>query len=377
MFLEFVEALSNQVRRTSVPIDLVLLGDTLDLTELVANRDAESALVASIARFDRLATIHTDVFTALGSFVSAGGRLRLVAGNHDLDLAHPALQERFRERLGTEAASKARSPAVTFHSWFFHVPSVVYAEHGHRYHDINATGVPDGTRVPGIHAPADTPPVAYVEAWIRAARHRDAIGVWTSILLARAVAAIAARHDGVANPRPDTGLDPATLAEIDRLQAHPGVGTAMRIGGLVLGTPIRALVRPALSGAVAWLVFRGHERLRRAALSGAAVAGLVTLARAWRRSWPPPRSSAYALEAARNLAAILERAGQRPAALVLAHTHVPTRSSLGTRGSRSWYLNTGSWSPHDALGRYPYVRVWRDTSDEIRSELLWWDGKEP
>ena len=81
---------------------------------------------------------------------------------------------------------------VTFHRWFLYVRDVVYAEHGHRFHDINAVPVPGGREVPGVYTPADVPLAAYLEAFGSAVRARGSarmlakdLGTLTGALLAR------------------------------------------------------------------------------------------------------------------------------------------------------------------------------------------------
>jgi UDP-2,3-diacylglucosamine pyrophosphatase LpxH len=376
-FVDFVGALTEQVQ-PGTTVHLVVLGDMLDLTQLVLDLDAEEALASSIDRFGRLAAIHGDLFDALGRFVSVGGRLHVCPGNHDLDLAHPGLQEQFRARLrkGQEAAPGL--PGVAFHPWFLHVPDLLYAEHGHRYHDINAVRVPDGTTVAGVHAPDRTPLVAYVDGWIHAMRTGDSIGSWTYLLLERVLGPGA--RTGRADPGGDSladegGLDHDTLGAIDRLGARVGPATVARVTRVVLGPLVRPLAPYAIGLAFARLAFR-NRRLRRRASVAMAVAGLLSLVRN-RRVWPPPRSTAYAIEAARTLAAILERAGHRPAGIVLGHTHIPASIRLDTSQPEVCYFNTGSWMRrHEAPGAYPYVRVSRAPSGAIRSALLWWPATE-
>ena len=359
-----------------VGIQLVVLGDMLDLTHLQQRGDPEDALAAGIVRFGRIAAAHAPVFDRLARFVAAGGRLRIVIGNHDLELAHPALQEQFLERLHVRGDAAAASRSVTFHSWFFHIPDVIYAEHGHRYHDINAVRVPDGTSVPGIDAPDETPLAAYLDAWVRALRARRAGGTWTVLLLKRTIADATRR--GLPGPTAypgvdEGGLDQATLLAIDRLGARIGLATVARVTGTLLGPPIRALMPYVIASSVGRLALRGHRRGCWAAMAVASAAGVISLVRRRRPFWPPPRSTAYALRAARALDATLERAGQRSPVYVLGHTHVPTRTALAGRDDQPWYLNTGSWTDRaDGRGEYPFVRVTRGASGDVRSELLWW-----
>jgi hypothetical protein len=137
-------------------------------------------------------------------------------------------------------------------------------------------------------------------------------------------------------------LDRATLLAIDQLSARVGLGTVARVVATLLGPPISALVPYAIASTLGWLALRGHRRGRAAAMAFTSAAGSVSLVRRARKFWPPPRSTAYALAAARALDAILERAGHRSPVYVLGHTHVATRTALGGRDGPPWYFNTGS-----------------------------------
>lgn len=112
---------------------LILLGDTFDFlhvpvtgarTGLFARDDAEA-----VAQLDRIAAAHPGMMEALSATLAAGVRVDFVSGNHDAELIRPAVRERLCELLGAR---------VGFHPWILYVPGLLYAEHGHHHHDINA-----------------------------------------------------------------------------------------------------------------------------------------------------------------------------------------------------------------------------------------------
>jgi len=135
----------------------------LDLTRLEARVAPKGPVGESIERLGLIVDAHAEIFVALGGFVAAGGQLDLVVGNHDLDLAHPAVQDEFIARLGLPSRGSV-APNVRFHRWFLYLDNVVYAEHGHRYHDINAVPVPGDRDVPGIH---HRPRCRWLRTWTR------------------------------------------------------------------------------------------------------------------------------------------------------------------------------------------------------------------
>jgi UDP-2,3-diacylglucosamine pyrophosphatase LpxH len=121
------------------PSRLVLLGDTLDFLRvpvagaLYARNDAEA-----VGQLERIAAAHPTVFEALSATVTDGTAIDLVVGNHDIELARPAVQHRLRTLLKAPGESPADQEAVRFHLWGYYVPGLVYAEHGNHYHDINS-----------------------------------------------------------------------------------------------------------------------------------------------------------------------------------------------------------------------------------------------
>jgi UDP-2,3-diacylglucosamine pyrophosphatase LpxH len=80
----------------------------------------------SVAKLRRCAEGHTAVFEALHGFVVAGGSLLFTIGNHDLDLAWPAVRAELHSLVGAPAG------AIGFglqHRLF----DTVHVEHGHRF----------------------------------------------------------------------------------------------------------------------------------------------------------------------------------------------------------------------------------------------------
>jgi hypothetical protein len=386
----FVDELSTQLGNTGSGIRLVLLGDMLDLTRLDARVPRVGAVAASIQRLESIADAHAEVFEALGRFVTVGGDLDVVVGNHDLDLANPAVQERFIGLLGMPALGPGKK-RISFHRWFLYLRDVVYAEHGHRYHDINVVPIPDGRDVPGVHTPADVPLAAYLESYLRAVRARGSgrilandVGALTASLLARTaryrsqrMARMSPGYGSRLRDAADPGLDLDALVAIDTLSARLGAQTAVRVGRTILGPPLRLVLPYAAAAGLLRLVL-GHTSLARPAVALAAVAALATLVRNRRRLWPPPRSTGYAMEAAQHLRRALGSAGFAVPFYVLGHTHVPTLQGLAGPGRPATYLNTGSWTATDRGGRgYPFVRMTQIETTDPDAELLWWVPRKP
>lgn len=133
-FARFLSAVDQ--RRTETRTDLVLLGDVFELyPDLGVSAEDVVTPASARARLDAVLGGQAEVLQALAQLVRSGVGVRIVPGNHDLDLHRPELQERLMEELG--AGGGAGVGEVTFHPWIYWVPGVLHAEHGHRYHDIN------------------------------------------------------------------------------------------------------------------------------------------------------------------------------------------------------------------------------------------------
>jgi UDP-2,3-diacylglucosamine pyrophosphatase LpxH len=90
----------------------------------------------AVAKMDALLERHRDVVAALARFLAAGNRCEFIAGNHDREIALPAVEARLRAAIRA-AAPAARADAVDsrlgVHAWFYYEPGVAWIEHGHQY----------------------------------------------------------------------------------------------------------------------------------------------------------------------------------------------------------------------------------------------------
>lgn len=112
---------------------LVLNGDIIDFLQIEVPASGEPLPdhylwdeATSVAKLRRCAEGHPAVFEALHGFVGAGASLLFTIGNHDLDLAWPAVQAELHSLVGASAG------AIGFglqHRLF----DTVHVEHGHRF----------------------------------------------------------------------------------------------------------------------------------------------------------------------------------------------------------------------------------------------------
>jgi UDP-2,3-diacylglucosamine pyrophosphatase LpxH len=277
-FVALLRALHER-RDGGRPPRLVVLGDLFDLPAAGDGRHPEDE-AAALARLERVAAAHPAVIDALAAHAAAGGAIDLVVGNHDADLVRPAVQASVRALLGGAGA------AVAFHPWILHIPGVLYAEHGHQHHDVNALAAP---LAPWRAGELALPPAAVAHG-------------------ARAVALLAW-----------AGMSPRARAERSayRRETLPAVAPALGLGHAALCAIDTVTPRgaPALAARLA----------RRATAAGR-----------------HPNAAQH--RAAARIHAILAADGAAVACYAFGHTHVAERRPLTEGENAPLYLNAGTWS---------------------------------
>jgi UDP-2,3-diacylglucosamine pyrophosphatase LpxH len=323
---------------------LVILGDFFDLWQVpshssqldTTSHDAELASAENM--LEAIAAAHPNAFEALAVYAGAGNPVAIVPGNHDSELLDPGLQVRFSELLSDLAGRNGGIPGLSFHPWFFLLPSVVYAEHGSQYHAINAVRNP---LAPSGRWSSETPLAALLElhpqkgeGWT--ARTRAGAGLATALAGRLGRRALSAQHrfyDGtaaaLARRAGETGLTPEALAALNRLSSASA-------------TEIMRNALTALRG--------GQSRVP--ALQEAAAAAIHDLLLAEQKAVP---------------------------LYIFGHTHRAAWSNVPATGSTLHYFNSGSWStvpqPARADGpvhRYTFVEI-RQDSDTVAATLRRWD----
>jgi UDP-2,3-diacylglucosamine pyrophosphatase LpxH len=297
-FAAFLRTMAERRDGAGRPPRLVVLGDLFDLSAAGDGRAPRDELDA-LARIERIAAAHKVAIDALAGYAAAGGAIDIVVGNHDADLVRPAVQARVRGLLD------GAGTAVAFHPWILYVPGVLYAEHGHQHHDLNAFATPLAPWQPGGRDQLALPPGAV-------ARHARA-----AALLARAAASPRARARRAAyraevlrDAAPALGLSHAALCALD------GV------------TPRGA---PALAARVA----------RRATADGR-------------------HPAAAQRRAAARIHRILEADGRAVPCYAFGHTHVAECRPLDAGRTAPVQVNAGTWSSlrrGDRPERLAYVEI--------------------
>ncbi len=382
---EFCRFLDSFVRRAEPEgrsWRLVILGDFLDFLrcELVTNEEggAPSEEVA-MATLDRIASNHRDVFAGLARFLAAGFPIDIVVGNHDAELMRPALQDRMRAILADAGAGESAA-VVRFFPWIYHLPGVVYAEHGSQHDGFNCFSTVLDPYADGPPGPLERPigtflfeaverllfdidpcpdhassPLRYywlagrrqpgsaVQALRRQAaifgdlfRHAKTISgpAW--------VARRAAYRNGMLEPyAKEVELSPATVLAIDEMSSASESAISLLMKEAVK-------INTRRSGPAVVLLTLGYLASKRGAtrvlgMSGTAAAAVSHLRKGLPLS-PTGRHVTYLQRAAMRIDELLSSEGMNVPFYVFAHTHAAQHLPLEFGAGAPQYLNTGTWS---------------------------------
>lgn len=149
-FSDFVDRHLDEADRDGVEWTLILNGDLVDFLQVTASpgnaelrEDPRYGLKAGRLetrwKLDRVAMGHEEFFRALARFAERFPVV-VVAGNHDIELVYPEVQERLGQLVASHldpgAARRVREN-LRVEPWCF-FDGTVYAEHGHRFDPVNS-----------------------------------------------------------------------------------------------------------------------------------------------------------------------------------------------------------------------------------------------
>lgn len=145
-FVRFLDRQSNTF--LSWEVDLVLLGDFLDIWQVATTEEKQAADTETInlslaqglesQRVQDIINAHPRTFQALRAFLAAdrvNRRLIMVTGNHDHSLVDDQVKEVVR--TGVTQGDPALAAKVDFGLWYDAPELSTYAEHGNQYDNNN------------------------------------------------------------------------------------------------------------------------------------------------------------------------------------------------------------------------------------------------
>lgn len=332
-FSRFIDGLRRRTGADGQTRRLVFLGDFLDFGRVTPIARGASVSRLPLDKLDRMVAAHPAVFAALRRLLADGIAVDVVAGNHDVELARPDVQAGLTAFLAGAGGS-----ALCFHRWQLYLPGLLYAEHGHQYHDVNAFSTVVEPWSAGPDGPAEVTIGAVLD------RHGHAGPPGRHAALATGVVGAAARLVDPRRARRRTayrrrvlpaharteGLSPSTAIRLDELSAQY----------------VRAMPRRLADKALASFIGRGRSP------------ALHDMERA-----------------ASAIHGILAAEGAAVPFYVFGHTHRPGRWLILGGGPPAFCLNTGTWSSRGgrADGRPTFVKVSATGAGPIASVEAWDD----
>jgi UDP-2,3-diacylglucosamine pyrophosphatase LpxH len=379
-FMRFLDDLRDRAAEDGHGLRLVILGDLFDFLQLEirslshAKPSLDTCAEASRANLDCLVDAHAGLFSALARCVAAGWLLDIVPGNHDIELIHPSVQNRFKELMVRFGGRAEAASNIRFHPWIYYIPRVLYAEHGHQYHDINWFATLLQPYRPQDPAQIELPPASYFD------------GHWGRGPL---LEAIQQPTDCTAPPHPrfpylSLALRTRPLSSLAALDQYVHMmrvilrHAAQRANGAL--SVRRLAYQEEVLRPYAMEVGLSDDTL--IAIDNMAAEMAMTMKQRLLRQvvhvQPPGRSSAYLRRVVPAIHDILRAAQQDVPYYVFGHTHIAERLPLCSTAVTPCYLNSGTWTPiaPTAAGnrqRFTCVHISHAPGVTPVAHLLLWD----
>ena len=393
LFLEHLQRLSAEESRTW---RLVLLGDVLDFLRIEPSARVEPGALAeagadseprpssgsrldtseraALLKLDWLATCCPAFFASLGRFVDAGSRIVVVPGNHDIELMRSSAQRRFAELVLRSSSEAAAAERVAFAPWIYYVPGVLYAEHGHQYHDINAFPTLLRPYAPDDPQQLDLPLGSYLEVCLSSFRR-----------------AMYPEQDNRKSPRRRSPRAfPAgnwtLFASLGRLvycisALLGGARSSLAAGRAPQRLAYRSEVLPAYAAELGF-PFQTVAALDQLSSPVSAATLRRLLQKLTSRAYARAIESNYLYQAARRIRDLLETEGLGVPYYVFGHTHSPVRYPLASDPLSPLYLNCGGRGSAEGpgssarAGGFSFVEILSEPSaSRVTARLCHWDGE--
>jgi UDP-2,3-diacylglucosamine pyrophosphatase LpxH len=134
-------------RRDGRPWRLVIAGDLFDFMSVVIpgtkERPAKTAderrfglgrgVQPGVARLQMICQAHEPLLTDIVRFATAGHRVDIIVGNHDVELLAPEVAAELMRQFAAAGADARALSRIAVVPWFIYVPGVAWIEHGHVY----------------------------------------------------------------------------------------------------------------------------------------------------------------------------------------------------------------------------------------------------
>jgi UDP-2,3-diacylglucosamine pyrophosphatase LpxH len=329
---------------------------------------------------------HPRVLEALAAWVSRGGRVLFITGNHDVELYWPLVRRAIRRELSDRGAEQAQVDDRVLFEQGHVVLDNLYVEHGHQYERLTKVeGDAELPHGPGEHPQINLPLGSFVNRYVinrvealdpfidnvkpvqdslmRLARQRPLkilstyLGAWK--FLGRMIAKRGFRDTGTLAIAAALVLPPI-LVPVALVLLTPIRNSVLGFLPAGVGTAVTIVIGILLSGVFPYVAGVAGDVLKRL------------------RGHRPP--SDHQFDAARHVVdSELASCGRTRKYVCMGHSHVSAVRRIDTEGNHL-YLNTGTWialwpdDRPDLIGRTIYTYATFDSDgDGYVARALEWD----
>ena len=138
-FCAFLDALARE-SGPGAKVSLIIAGDFFNLDLLEPDGRADAAAPHPVTTLRRILERFPSIPRSLATFLSRGNEVRLLGGNHDIELFHPDVQEAFRDAVVAhrpQAAGEGLDGIDLSSPDALRIGGTVHVEHGNRFDGDN------------------------------------------------------------------------------------------------------------------------------------------------------------------------------------------------------------------------------------------------
>ncbi len=139
-YREFVKKCEEDSKKYGLNTD----EDRLEITEKEGEFGLGTGRTKTVWKLGLIANGHREFFEALAEFLCEGNFLTVIAGNHDIELYWPEVQDTFKDKIvehisGSDDYINQIKEQINFCHWFYYDDKFkAYIEHGNQYDTFNS-----------------------------------------------------------------------------------------------------------------------------------------------------------------------------------------------------------------------------------------------
>lgn len=374
-FSKFTQHLVASAKEAGGIWRFLILGDGLDFLHTKIGYDKHrfchiSNFEVNRIKLELIFDAHHHFFSSLGFLLTNGFYVDIIPGNHDIELILTESQDHFKSLMQRHTEKNIVAQNLNFSNWVYHIPGILYAEHGNQYHDINSFVT--------LLAPMKSSQTGDIS---------HPIGSYFDLYLSYLSEYTTKYQKNTHN---------LLLHSNNKTRKHPAVYLRQLRGHLYFFWQVAKFL---ICRSGPWMSTKRHKyrldkftptyskqvhfppSILEALDDIAAVHSTRLLSRTIRKLILRNRTTKnefYLESAAKKIHSVLKQQGYQVPFYLFGHSHVPAKLPLD---EYSFYLNTGTWclnkTPENVSNEslYPYIHIRWSKQSQPEGEILQWDAK--